>query len=215
LAPGVYEAENLSKLYPQLLGNESPTIVYSRCMKLISRELILNNLKYSHDKLKSGEDMNIIIPALLSARRLVIMEDAYFYHYFYNTESMVHIYDAGLYNNNRLLYEVMRNIFMAKVEDGTINLTSEEIEEQCGREYVLLLLSALRNEARGSKIGHEYRKKVREICRDEKNRKLVKQYPVKVSEPQNRLLYMVLKYPCGLTFWMLRIATYLFYKILR
>jgi glycosyltransferase involved in cell wall biosynthesis len=215
LAPGVYEGIKLQEVFPRLLGNERRPIVHSRCMKLISKELIIDNLIYCHDKLKNGEDMNIMIPAILSSRRLVIMKDAYFYHYFYNTESMVHVYDAGLYENDRLRYKVLRNIFIDKTEERAISLTREEIDEQCGREYVLLLLSSLKNEARGNPDRHDYMKKIREICNNKQNREMISKYPLEFLEPQNRLLYLVLRHPSSLTFLGLRLATKIFYQARR
>jgi hypothetical protein len=190
-------------------------IVASRCMKLISRELIEDNIKYCCQGITYGEDYNIIIPALLSARRLVIMEGAYFYHYFYNRESMVLSYTVGLQENYRSLYRVLRGVFANKAKEGTCDLSPKEIASQCGREYVLWLLLVLKNEARGSQHWQRYRSNIGRICYDRKNRWLVRRYPVKVCEPQNRLLYLTLKYPSVFSFAMLWLATKTFYKVLR
>jgi glycosyltransferase involved in cell wall biosynthesis len=215
LPPGVYEGATLAETHKRLLGNEAPLIVASRCMKLLSRELITDNLKYSRQEIVHGEDYNIIIPALLSARRLVIMEDAYYYHYFYNEESMVHGYAGGLQKDYRLLCRVLKSIFASKANEGACDLSATEIAEQCGRQYVLWLLVVLKNEARGQRQWHRYKKSMERICYDRKNRHMVRKYPVKVSEPQNSLLYATLKHPCTLSFALLRIATIVFYKVLR
>jgi glycosyltransferase involved in cell wall biosynthesis len=215
LQPGVYEGIGLMEIHSRLLGYEERPIVISRCMKLISRELIVDNLKYSRQEISQGEDCNIIIPAILSAQRLVIMEGAYYYHYFYNDESMVHVYCGGLQKDYRLLYRVLKGVFASKVKEGTSNLSKAEIAGQCGRQYVLWLLAVLKNEARGQRHWHRYKKSMERICHDRKNRQMVKKYPVKVSEPQNRLLYFTLKHPHVLSFALLRLATGIFDKVLR
>jgi glycosyltransferase involved in cell wall biosynthesis len=215
LPPGVYDGVGLMEIHSRLLGNEAPLIVLSRCMKLLSRELIEDNLKYSRQEIAQGEDYNIIVPALLSARRLVIMEEAYYYHYFYNEESMVHYYSEGLQANYRLLYRVLKSIFANKAKEGASGLSKAEIAGQCGREYVLLLLVVLKNEARGQRQWHRYKSGMERICHDRKNRQMVRKYRVKVSTPQNRLLYFTLKHPNVLSFALLRLATVIFYKVLR
>ena len=49
----------------------------------------MDNRKYSDPEVTMGEDVNITLPALLDCNRLVIMEDALYYHYFYHDKSMV------------------------------------------------------------------------------------------------------------------------------
>ena len=41
----------------------------SRCMKLFSRELIVDNLGFCNPKIKMGEDVNIVLPALLDCKK--------------------------------------------------------------------------------------------------------------------------------------------------
>ena len=62
-------------------------------MKLFSRKLIVDNMIYCNPGIKMGEDVNIVLLALLDSRRLVILQ-ALHYHCFYNDSSMVHKYDA-------------------------------------------------------------------------------------------------------------------------
>ena len=77
LAPGVYEGKNLKeKVLPELLGKEIRRIHASRCMKLISRELIEDNLRFINEDITMGEDLSIMLPAFLDAERIVILEEA-------------------------------------------------------------------------------------------------------------------------------------------
>lgn len=189
LAPGEYEGELLQeKIKDYLLGHENRTISMSRCMKLFSRGLIEENMKYCNPRITMGEDVNITLPALLDCERVVIMKDALYYHYFYNEESMVHKYDAGMYEGIGILYRTIREIFQEKKRDNG--------EQQADKEYIYLLLLALKNEIRGAKTG--YRERVREISLVEENRKLILANRISVQDKTNRLLYSVLKHPWNL-----------------
>ena len=186
LAAGVYEGRQLEgEIKDNLLGHENRRISMSRCMKLFSRSLIEENMKYCNPKVTMGEDVNITLAALLDCRRVVIMEDALYYHYFYNDASMVHHYDAGMYEGIRTLYRTIKEIYRIKGRENG--------ESQANREYVYLLLLALKNEIRGGADG--YGERVRQICRDAENRRIVGENPVKVSDKTNRMLYFILRHP--------------------
>lgn len=207
LAPGVYEGTGLAEVKRQLLGNEVRKVSFSRCMKLISKELILKNLDFCNQKIRMGEDLNIMLPALLDAERLVIMKESYFYHYYYNQSSMVHKYDAGLYENVKLLGQVINRVLSEKYKG------SRELEEMLHRadmEYIFLLMLALKNEARGNKAG--YQKRIKEVCREPQTRKLIKSTPVKVADKANQLLYLVMKHPNTVLIWALRLAMEIYYR---
>ncbi len=186
LAPGIYEGERLEgEVKDNLLGYENRRISMSRCMKLFSRSLVEDNMKYSNPDITMGEDISITLPALLDCRRVVIMEGALYYHYFYNEASMVHRYDAGMYKGIRILYRTIKEIFRIKGRSSG--------KRQAEGEYVYLLLLALKNEIRSGREG--YAERVRRICNEEENRRVVERNPVKVSNQANRLLYFVLRHP--------------------
>ena len=65
-------------------------------------------MKYCDPSIRMGEDMVITLPALLDAQRIVVMEGAAWYHYLFLRESMVHSYDAGMYENIRSLDKIVR-----------------------------------------------------------------------------------------------------------
>lgn len=78
LQAGVYEGDELREILKnRVLGNEERLIMASRCTKLISRQLIEDNIKYCDRKIQMGEDLNIILPALLDCERLVIRINAF------------------------------------------------------------------------------------------------------------------------------------------
>lgn len=189
LAPGIYEGKRLEgEIKDNLLGHENRRISMSRCMKLFSRNLIEDNMKYSNPGITMGEDVNITLSALLDCRRVVIMEDALYYHYFYNETSTVHKYDVGMYEEIRTLYRTIREIYRIKGRENG--------EEQADREYIYLLLLALKNEIRGGVTG--YVRRVKQMSEDEDNRKIIEDNPVKVSDKANRMLYLILRHPVGM-----------------
>lgn len=206
LAPGEYMGERLSKeVIPGLLGNERRYVCISRCMKLISRELILNNMHYSDPAVRMGEDMTVMFPALVDCERLVIMDHKAYYHYLYLESSMVHGYDKTLYDSVRLLRSIMRQVVEDKFDENQKDFMSGRVE----KEYIFLLLLVLKNEARGNPAG--YRKNIAAICRDPEVRKLVSKNPVTVEQVSNKLLYAVLKHPNGVMIRLLRLAMLAFY----
>lgn len=213
LAPGEYDREALlKKVLPGVLGHEHRYVTVSRCMKLISRELIFNNMHYSDPAIRMGEDLSIILPALLDCERLVIMDHKTYYHYRYVTASMVHQYDKGLYENNRKLREIIHHI----LEEKCCNTNKIPMPDyawmldQADREYIFLLLLALKNEARGNPSG--YKKNIREICNAPEVKALVQKTVVEIHEKSNLLLYLVLLHPNAFMIRVLRLAMVWYYR---
>jgi len=206
LPAGVYEGAELRKVVPRLLGQEKRYVCISRCMKLISRSLVEDNCKYSDPAIRMGEDTMIMLPSLIDCERLVIMDHKAYYHYFYVSESMVHKYDRNLFKNIELLRKIINRIVHDKFE-GTYLW---DMQTRADQEYLLLLLLALKNEARGNKEG--YRRNILEICRKDEVRQVVKRVNIKVDEKSNKLLYLVLRHPNHLTVSLLRAAMIVYYR---
>lgn len=206
LAPGEYVGERLRKeAVRQLLGNENRCVCLSRCMKLISKELICKNAHYSDPAVRMGEDLTVMYPALIDCERLVIMDHKAYYHYLYVESSMVHQYDKGLTENIKLLRRIMLQVTADKFDGEERAYMTGQAE----KEYVHLLLLAVKNEARGNPRG--YRKNIAAICRDPEVKRLIREYPVTLKQLSNRLLYAVLKHPnAGMT-GLLRLSMLAFY----
>lgn len=207
LPPGEYQGKALKdKVVPYLLGREHRYVTISRCMKLIGRELILNNQHYSDPSVVMGEDVTIMLPSLIDCSRLVIMDHKAYYHYLYVTQSMVHKYNDKLYENIRKLIGIMEQIIRDKFEGKE----QEEREAQVRQEAVFLMFLVLKNEARGNPKG--YRKNILKLCRSEEIRKLVKETAVEIEEKSNQLLYLVMKHPTHLSVSILRAAMLWYYR---
>ncbi|WP_408072102.1 glycosyltransferase family 2 protein [Butyrivibrio sp. JL13D10] len=202
-APGVYEGEKLAELRTRLLGEERRPVIMSRCMKLISRQLILDNLRYLEYSIRMAEDVNIMLPCLLDADRLTILEDCYFYHYRTIGDSMSHGFNRKLLDNIKLDYDTFLGIMQDKaVANG---------KEQMDREYVRLLFVVMKNALRAS--DENVVKLVKDIFGQGDIAELVKTTPVSVSEKSNQLIYYGMKHPVTPVIIMIKMILSAFDKV--
>ncbi len=208
LTPGEYDRTRIEQeVALVLLGCEHRPITISRCMKLIERSLIEKNMHYSNPSIAFGEDTTVMLPSLLDASRIYIMDHKAFYHYRYVGESMVHKYDAGLFENICALKIIIDEIISDRFE-GTSFL---DMQKRANMELVQLLLLAVKNEARGNP--EEYRTNIRGICADKKVKDAIAFAQIDVSDKSNKLLYRVLKNPSSINLTILRLAMIYYYKI--
>lgn len=207
LPAGEYKREAIEQeVIPNLLGKEWRYITISRCMKLISRQLIMDNCKYSNPAVSISEDTTIMLPVLIDCERLVVMDHKAYYHYFYVESSMIHKYDKGLYENMRLLRQVTRQI----IEDKFEGPERERMLKKADQEHIFMLFLVLKNEARGNPEG--YRKNIKLICNEAEVKHICRKTKVTVKEKSNRLLYLVLRHPQGAFIRLLRLAMLVYYS---
>lgn len=83
--------------------NELNTLQFFRWNKLFKKEILLNNIKYCNPKVKMWEDVNIILPCVLDAKRLYVIEKP-LYNYYYNEASIVNSYSPTMLTNFEYLY---------------------------------------------------------------------------------------------------------------
>ena len=185
LTPGVYKGDELDKVRQKLLGEEVRPVTMSRCMKLISRKLLLENIKYCNTKIKMSEDVNIMLPCLCDCKRLVITKDSYFYHYRLVAASIAHGYDPHLLDNLELTDSTYRGILKEKgISNGN---------KQLDREYVMILFLVLKNELRCEK--NDTVKRIRNIFLNPEIKEKISNAAITVSSSSNRLLYFCMKHP--------------------
>lgn len=194
--PGIYEGDRLTQqIRARLIGEEKKVIPLSRCMKLCEKSLFEGNAVYYDYSLRFGDDTNLMYPALLACRRIVIMKDAYYYHYRYVEGSLVHGYKEGLFADvERLTAALQRTAEEKKAPEGRACVD---------REHCYLLLYVLKNELRGPK--GDYRKRIRDIFCSEQIKALVQNTPITVTERANQLLYVGMCYPGGMLLRLLRL----------
>lgn len=191
-APGIYEGETLRiKIKAKLLGNETRTLILSRCMKLISRGLLLDNLHFCDPQIRMGEDVSIMVPVLLDAERVVVLKDNYDYHYRFVSDSMAHGYDGGMYDNIKRLCGILhREMEEKRVPNGHL---------QVEQEFLFLFLLVLKNEVRRQGVCEkQVAARVQELCRKENAAQRLDRYGKPIQDPANRLLSLIMKHPSGI-----------------
>lgn len=194
--PGIYEGDRLrERIKAKLIGEEKKVIPLSRCMKLCEKSLFEGNEIYYDYSLRFGDDTNLMYPAMLESSRVVIMKDAFYYHYRYVEGSLVHGYDEELFSGvERLMAVVKRTAEEKKAPDAA---------EAVDREYCYMLLYVMKNELRGP--GKDYRKRIQAIFGKEKIKTMLQNTPISVTERSNQLLYMGMMYPGGVLLRVLRL----------
>ncbi len=185
LKSGVYTGKALEEVRTRLLGCEIRPVTMSRCMKLISRKLILENIRYCDPNITMSEDVNIMLPCLCDCRRLVIARDAYFYHYRLVSDSMSHDFNHKLLSNLDLTDKTFREI----LKDKHI----ANADEQLDREYVIMLTVIMKNALRAGDCDNT--KLVRKIFLRPGIRGKVLGTKVEISGLSNRLIYFTMKHP--------------------
>lgn len=189
--PGIYDRNRMeTELFPYLLGQEERRIHASRCMKLISKELIVNNIQYADMRLTMGEDLNIMFSAMLDANRIVVMEEGYFYHYRFVDASMAHKYNPNLCEKIELLYQTLQNLIEKKIE---VRMKKESFLQLLKKEYIFLMFLVLKNELRGP--GKNCIGRIKNIIADTKGKSGLENISVSVNGKANRLLYEIWKRP--------------------
>ena len=189
LAPGVYTGSALDEIRRNLLGNEVRPITMSRCMKLISRKLLLDNIKYCDPTIVMSEDVNIMLPVFCDCKRLVIMKGSYFYHYRTVWNSMSHDYNPKLLKNLELTDRTFRDILWDK------NVLTADA--QMNREFVVMLFVVIKNVLRSGR--KDTLSLVKEIFKRRDIRDKVDNTAVRVNSNANKLLYFTIKHPNAFT----------------
>lgn len=191
---GVYDRKAIEEqLFPYLLGQEERRIHGSRCMKLISRELICNNLEFAELNVSMGEDLYLIFLAVLDAKRIVVVEEGYYYHYRFVETSLVHKYKPHMHEEVGRLYDNLQRVIETKVKDEK---QKEIFLEELKKEYIFLFFFVLKNELRGP--GKNCTGRIQKYIREEKNNKRLEHVVVEVNGKANKLLYLIWKKPNGL-----------------
>lgn len=196
LPPGVYEGARLQEeIKDRLLGREYRIIPMSRCMKLCERSVFEGNEKYYDTSLRMGDDFNLIYPALLASSRIVIMEQALFYHYRYVETSIVHAYDPDNAESIARWYSAVEKIIRDQaIPDG---------EAKLDREYCYMMMFVMKNELRNP--DRDYAEKIRSIFMEPGVRTKILNTPLSVTDKANALLYLGMQYPSKMLLSILRI----------
>lgn len=88
LKAGVYDGETLQEIKNEFFAKPT-TLYWARWLRVIRRDLIVNNLHYVDEKITVGEDIGIALATLFDSERIVIV-DSYGYHYVQRGNSIMH-----------------------------------------------------------------------------------------------------------------------------
>lgn len=206
LPSGSYDRTAMVKtVIPNLLGHETRYVSVSRCMKLFSRPLILQNTHYCDARLVMGEDFSITFPCLLDCSHLAILHEAY-YHYRYVDESMAHKYKKSLPDNIALLRQTLQTV----IDDKCAGSSRQTMLYHLDQETIFLYFLVLKNEAFGNPQGAYAN--LHTFFSDEERRKLIAHTRVQIHSAANRLLYFVMRHPNRFSVWLLIFAAKQFQK---
>lgn len=209
MLPGVYGRKEIEELlFPYLLGEEVRRIHASRCMKLISKELIVENIQYTNQQVSMGEDLSIMLPAILDADRIVILEEGYFYHYRFVDASMAHKYNALLHEKVTLLVNSLHQVIEKKITSPT---DKQMFFNGLQKEYIYLLFFVIKNELRGPGKGLLLR--IRSILQEAKEQFELEGVVLEVSCMANKLLYAIWKKPNKIRVTMVRTVIQIFDRV--
>ena len=209
MKPGVYDRDAIEeKLFPCLLGQEERRIHGSRCMKLISKELIGENLKFAELNVSMGEDLYLIFLAVLDAERIVVVEEGYYYHYRFVESSLVHKYKPHMHKEVGRLYDNLQRVIKVKVSDEK---QKEVFLKELKKEFVFLYFFVLKNELRGPAKNCVGR--IQSYIGNEKKSKGLEQISVEVNGKANKLLYLIWKKPSVVRIAVVRFAIQIFDRL--
>lgn len=196
IAPGVYEKEKLeTQVKARLIGQERKAIPLSRCMKLCEKSVFEGNEAYYDYSIRFGDDSHMMYPAFLNSSRVVILKDALYYHYRYVDGSIIHRYDAGIYESVQKL--------MASLKAAAGKKQAPDAQAALDREYCYMLLYVLKNELRSPDKG--YKGRIREIFTEAGNRERILNTPLYLRDRANVLLYLGAMHPQSALIGILRI----------
>lgn len=177
-------------------------------MKLISRKLIEDNFDYCDERVLMGDDSTIILPCLIDAERIYVMNHQVYYHYRYINDSIVHRYDAKAFENNRIYYETIKRMICSKFGEDEAKLGKMLLS--LNREEVFLLLLLVKNEVRGN--AKQCMSNLKTIRNDMFVSNIVNSTKVTITDKANKLLYMVLKKPNNINVGILKLAFKVYYR---
>ena len=209
MEPGVYDRKAIEEqLFPGLLGKEERRIHGSRCMKLISKSLISENLGFADLNVSMGEDMYLIFMALLDAQRIVVVEEGFYYHYRFLGSSLVHKYKSHMYDEIGSLYDNFQKVIENKISSKALRA---DFLQGLRREYIFLFFFVLKNELRGP--GKNCVSRIQTYVKEAKQTRGLEEISVEVNGKANKLLYLIWKKPSAFRILIVRFIIKIFDRL--
>lgn len=189
LETGVYDSEEITKkVFPGIINNcefLGRNISSNRWGKLIRRQLIIDNLKYTDSFISYGEDMNIIMPVLMDCKKIVVV-DKYLYHYRQNANSIIHKYKKNMLAQLDMLNEKL----LEAAKDKQM-----ELENQIERNYLCMFTEVVKNEFQNQDKWKKCKIRIDELCSNKDIKKLLAKHSELRVRGANRLIIYYIKQP--------------------
>lgn len=136
----------------------------SRWGKLIKRNLILNNIQYTDERMTYGEDLSLIIPILLNIDKCYVLKenlnDGYICRI--REDSMVQSYDKNRWKSTKIVYENLMTAFK------DYNATSNQFR-QLYMDYLIASIVNYKNEIKSPEASA---KKLNDLIYDIRHQKI-------------------------------------------
>lgn len=113
IAEGVYFGENINELYNNMLSTSSFYnfgILPNVWNKLFKKQILVKIYEHVNDNITYGEDAAAVYPALLEAKKVVVIREAY-YHYCIREDSMSFDKGKKLYDSLYYLFNTLKYFF--------------------------------------------------------------------------------------------------------
>ncbi|MCR5503121.1 MAG: glycosyltransferase family 2 protein [Lachnospiraceae bacterium] len=199
LTAGEYDTDKIrSVIIPNLAGKEKRYLQVTRCAKLISKQLIMDNLSYTDEKIVRGEDLLFMLAILSDTERICVLDRKAYYHHRGDEFQLGTRYDTKLEPSLERFYEAAGKV----VEEKFTGVEKTFRRQQLDTEYLLGLFAVIRNEALWNKV--LYKVNIQKKASDPKVKKLLEDLKPELTEKENKTAYFVLKHPNGAVLSMYR-----------
>jgi hypothetical protein len=174
-------------LVPQILNfweYSNQIVVPARWNKIFRREIIMNNIQYCDSRINLGEDLNITLPVLLDARKVVCLNNCY-YNYRLNYNSITKGYKKDFWQKNQLLFAAINKIAMSK---------NVEISKYTNSYFNYLTISTIFNESLMSQSYAKEIKKLYIIAQENPGKDYINTFKASNLSLTSKIIYQLLKH---------------------
>lgn len=204
----LYERKEIeSKIFPTLLSDGSffgRTIQPARVTKLYKRQIILDNIKYCSDRVSIGEDLQLTFPVLCDAKRVLMIENYFPYHYWINANSMTGKHDENYVGK---IAETMNQLLNISVQKNVFDFSTQIIND-----FLCLTILGIKNEImRNYKAGFsKVIKNLKKIFNMPEVREAIETYDMPKLSMAEKIYIQLIKYRL---YRICFLITFLFFKI--
>lgn len=125
---GLYSGDKVKEIQKAVF----PTLKHhyfspSRCARLFKKDLLVKNLKYCDTSITSGEDVNIVLPCMISAQRVYFI-DKPVYYYLQRPSSMSHVFNGKILGT----YDTL----ISRISEAVVDYRADYLQEELRFLYI-------------------------------------------------------------------------------